>query len=118
MEKQSLSHAAPDQAVISPTGSMVTHWFWKVLGNPDLGSVYFMESRNGMGTSWFMQTNALKYVNSFTIVPFPGSTSPKPLDIAETSEWIMQERLWKFITSRQRTRDWFMMQRSNQHRSR
>ena len=33
---------APDQAVISPTGSMVTHWFWKVLGNPDLGSVCFM----------------------------------------------------------------------------
>eukprot|EP00731_Ephydatia_muelleri_P009968 Em0005g554a len=57
---------APDQAVISPTGSMVTHWFRKVLGNPDLGSVYFMGSRNGMGTSWFMQTNALKYVNSFT----------------------------------------------------
>ena len=26
---------APDQAVISPTGSMVTHWFRKVLGNPD-----------------------------------------------------------------------------------
>ena len=89
---------------------MVTHWFRKVLGNPDLGSVYFM------GSEWhgFMQTNALKYVNSFTIVPFPGSTSPKPLDIAETSEWIMQERLWKFITSRQRSKDWFMMRNLGQ----
>ena len=59
---------APNQAVISPTGFMVTHWFRKVLANLDLGSVYFMGSWNGMGTPWFMQNNALKYANSFTIV--------------------------------------------------
>ncbi|KAL5494202.1 hypothetical protein EMCRGX_G015486 [Ephydatia muelleri] len=85
---------APDQAVISPTGSMVTHWFRKVLGNPDLGSVYFMGSRNGMGTSWFMQTNALKYVNSFTF-SFQVALAPNLLILQKQTKYVKERHICK-----------------------
>lgn len=102
---------APDQVVISyhPLALWLLTGFGKCLEILIWVLSTLWDQGNGMGISWFMQTNALKYVNSFTIVPFPGSTSSNPLHPSETSEWIMQERLWRFITSRQRSRDWFMM---------